>query len=69
MSRKGNPIDNAEVESFFHTMKSELIHQKTFENQVEAVANIAEYIAFYNLERLHSSLGYQSPDNFEKLCA
>ena len=69
MSRKGKPIDNAEVESFFHTMKSELIHQKTFENQVEAVANIAEYIAFYNLERLHSSLGYQSPDNFEKLCA
>ena len=69
MSRKGNPLDNAEVESFFHTMKAELIHQKQFENAIEAVANITEYIAFYNQERIHSSLDYQSPVNYEKLRA
>lgn len=69
MSRKGNPLDNATMESFFHSMKSELIHQKSFENEIEAVAHIVEYIEFYNRERLHSSLGYQSPDKYEKLCA
>jgi len=40
-----------------------------FENEIDAVANIIEYINFYNRERLHSGLGYQSPDNYEKLCA
>lgn len=69
MSRKGTPLDNAEVESFFHTMKAELIQRKTFKDEIEAVANIAEYITFYNKERLHSSLDYQSPENYEKLCA
>ncbi len=69
MSRKATPLDNAEVESFFHTMKAELIHQKQFVDSIEAVAHIAEYIAFYNKERIHSSLGYQSPENYEKLCA
>lgn len=69
MSRKATPLDNAEVESFFHTMKSELIHQKQFVDAIEAVAAIAEYIAFYNKERIHSSLGYQSPENYEKLYA
>lgn len=69
MSRKGNPLDNAEVESFFHTMKAELVHQKQFEDAIEAVANITEYIAFYNQERIHSSLGYQSPVNYEKISA
>lgn len=69
MSRKGNPIDNAMVESFFHTMKAELIQRRLFENAIEAVAHIIEYIEFYNRERLHSSIGYQSPENYEKLCA
>lgn len=69
MSRKGTPLDNAEVESFFHTMKNELIQRKPFDNAIEAVANIAEYIAFYNKERLHSSLDYQSPEKYEMLCA
>lgn len=69
MSRKGNPLDNAVVESFFHSMKSELVHQKIFKNEIEAVAHIIEYIEFYNRERLHSSLGYRSPDAYEKLCA
>lgn len=69
MSRKGNPLDNAMVESFFHSMKTELVHQQLFENDIEAVAHIIQYIEFYNRERLHSALGYQSPDEYEKLCA
>ena len=69
MSRKGNPLDNAKVESFFHSMKSEMVHHRVFENEIDAVAHIIEYIDFYNRERLHSSLGYQSPVNYEKLCA
>jgi len=69
MSRKGTPLDNATMESFFHTMKAELIHQKAFKNDIEAVANIVEYIEFYNRERLHSGIGYHSPMNYEKLCA
>ncbi len=67
MSRKGNPLDNAFVESFFHTMKAELIHRRLFENDISAVAHLVEYIEFYNRERLHSGIGYQSPDNYEKL--
>ena len=69
MSRKGNPLDNAVVESFFHSLKAELVHQRTFENDIEATAHIIEYIEFYNRERLHSALGYQSPGEYEKLCA
>lgn len=69
MSRKGNPLDNAKVESFFHSMKAELVHHRLFANKIEATARIIEYIEFYNRERLHSSLGYQSPENYEKLCA
>lgn len=69
MSRKGTPIDNAAMESYFHTMKAELVHQTVFDDEIEAVANIMEYIDFYNRERLHSSLSYQSPMEYEKLCA
>ncbi len=69
MSRKGSPTDNARVESFFHTMKTELVQRRLFSNDIEAVAHIIEYIEFYNKERLHSSIGYQSPENYEKLCA
>ena len=69
MSRKGTPLDNATMESFFHSMKAEIIHQKTFKNDIDAVAHIVEYIEFYNRERLHSSLDYHSPENYEKLCA
>lgn len=67
MSRKGNPLDNSAMESFFHSMKAELIHQSSFDEPIEAVAHIIEYIEFYNRERLHSSLSYQSPMEYEKL--
>jgi transposase InsO family protein len=69
MSRKGSPLDNATVESFFHTLKSELIRKQRFEHVIEAVARIVEYIEFYNRERLHSSLGYQPPEEYERACA
>lgn len=69
MSRKGSPLDNAVVESFFHTLKAELIRKHRFEHVIEAVAKIVEYIEFYNRERLHSSLGYQTPDEYGRACA
>lgn len=69
MSRKGTPIDNAKMESFFHSMKAELVHHRNFNNEIDAVAHIIEYIEFYNRERLHSALDYHSPEEYEKLCA
>lgn len=69
MSRKGNPIDNATMESFFHTLKAEVIHQQLIQNEVEAVALTGHFIHFYNHERLHSGLGYASPVEYERLKA
>jgi len=67
MSRKGNCWDNAVVESFFATLKRELVHHKRYRTRQEARKDIFEYIeVFYNRQRLHSSLGYMSPANFEK---
>lgn len=66
MSRKGNCCDNAVSESFFHTLKTELIHQQTFHSRGEAKLAVFEYIeVFYNWERLHSANGYISPVDFE----
>lgn len=69
MSRKGMPKDNAALESYFGTLKSELIHQMQFANQIEATAPIMAYIEFYNRERSHTSTGFQSPQEYERLCA
>lgn len=69
MSRKGTPLDNAAVESYFHTMKSELVHQRTFRDQIDATAHVVTYMEFYNRERLHTSLNFKSPAEYEKLCA
>lgn len=69
MSRKATPQDNAMVESYFHSMKGEMACHFPFGDEFEAVAYIREYIEFYNRERLHSSLNYQSPVEYEKLCA
>ena len=68
MSGKGNCWDNAVMESFYHTLKVELIYQKTYETRRQAQRDIFEYIEiFYNRERLHSSIGYCSPEEYEKL--
>lgn len=69
MSRRGTPRDNALVESYFGKMKSELVHQSQFANQIEATAHIMAYIEFYNRERIHTSLNFNSPAEYERLCA
>ena len=66
MSRKGNCYDNAFIESFFSTLKYELVYHHRFSNFAHARTAIFDYIeTFYNRIRLHSSLAYQSPINFE----
>jgi putative transposase len=66
MSRKGDCWDNAVVESFFGTLKQELVHRSDFETRAEARSAIFEYIeVFYNRWRRHSYLGYMSPAEFE----
>ena len=66
MSRRGNCLDNAAMESFFATLKTELVHRQEYATRSAAVTSIFEYIeVFYNRKRKHSSLGYQSPEAFE----
>ena len=68
MSRKGNCYDNAVMESFFHTLKVELIYDNIFETRMQARRCIVEYIeVFYNRIRAHSVIGYNSPEDYEKL--
>jgi putative transposase len=50
-------------------MKTEAVQKKVYSNELEAMAETVSYIHFYNQERLHSALGYQSPLAYEKLCA
>ena len=66
MSRKGNCWDNAVAESFFGTIKAELVDYERYSTRSAAIASIGEYIDdFYNLQRRHSYLGYISPIEFE----
>lgn len=66
MSRKGNCWDNAVMERFFLNLKMERVWQQSYANHGEACRDVADYIVnFYNPVRLHSSLGYRSPEQFE----
>jgi transposase InsO family protein len=68
MSRKGDCYDNALVESFNGTLKSECVNRQNFATRAQAKSVIFEYLeVFYNRQRLHSSLGYVAPEVFEKL--
>jgi len=68
MSAAGNCYDNAAMESFWSTLKTEWLHQKNFQTHQEAHSAIFDYIeTFYNPKRLHSALGYQSPADFERI--
>lgn len=68
MSRKGNCYDNAVAESFFHTLKVELVHRFNFTSRQSARTLIVDYIEeFYHSFRIHSTLGILSPVEFEDL--
>lgn len=70
MSRKGNCWDNAPAESFFASLKAELVHGRRFRTRAEARSELFEYIEiWYNRKRLHSSLGYLSPVQYETVMA
>jgi transposase InsO family protein len=66
MSRKGNCWDNAPMESFFHTLKTELVHHATYASREAAKRDLFAYIeGYYNRQRLHSALGYLTPEQAE----
>ena len=67
MSRKGNCWDNAVAESFFGILKSELVHHERFTGLQDTLRALFEYIEIdYNRKRKHSTLGYQTPVQFEQ---
>lgn len=67
MSGKGNCYDNAVAESFFHTLKTELVYHETYRTRKEAKNSLFQYIeTFYNRVRKHSHLGYKSPNEYEQ---
>ena len=64
--RKGNCYDNAVAESFFSSLKNEIVHHRNYQTRDEARTEIFEYIElFYNRKRLHQSLNYQTPMLYE----
>lgn len=68
MSRKGDCWDNAPMESFFHTLKGELVHHQNYLSRSQAKREVLEYLEiFYNGKRKHSALGYKSPMEFETM--
>jgi putative transposase len=70
MGRKGCCYDNAPMESFFHTLKVELVHQGRFASREEAKRELFAYLeGYYNRRRLHSALGYRTPEQAERLAA
>ena len=70
MSRKGNCWDNAVTERFFLNLKMERVWQQQYANLVEAQQDVTDYIVnFYNAQRLHSALGYRTPNEFEAMAS
>src|SRR5438046_3668811 len=66
MSRKADCYDNAPMESFFHTLKTELVHHRQYKTRAEAQRDIFAFIeGFYNRTRLHSAIGYIAPIEME----
>jgi putative transposase len=67
MSRKGNPYDNAPMESFFKTLKVEWVNRQNYRDMKEALRSLVYFIdVYYSYKRIHSALGYKSPINYEK---
>jgi putative transposase len=70
MSRKGNCWDNAPMESWFHTLKTELVHHAKYATRETAKRDLFAYIeGYYNRQRLHSALGYLTPEQAERQAA
>jgi putative transposase len=70
MSRKGECLDNAVAESFFGTLKNELVHHEDYYTRAQAKQSIFEYIeVFYNRQRRHASLNYLTPVEYEAIYA
>ena len=69
MTRGGAPGENAHMESFFHSLKADLVHGRSFPTVAELRQQLRRYIRYYNHDRLHSALGYQSPVDYERRAA
>ena len=69
MTRGGAPGENAHMESFFHSLKADGIHGRTFESVAAIRGHLRRYIRYYNHQRLHSALGYRSPVDYERTAA
>ena len=70
MSRKGCCYDHAPMESFFHTLKVELVHQERFATREAARRELFAYLeGYYHRQRLHSALGYRTPEQVEQQAA
>ncbi|MFT4714737.1 MAG: putative transposase [Candidatus Azotimanducaceae bacterium] len=66
-SGKGRCLNNANAESFFHTVKTECFYQLKFSDMKDVRQEFLSFIRFYNEERLHSTVSYKSPNDFEQL--
>lgn len=69
MTRGGAPGENAHMESFFHSLKADVIHGRSFQTVTELRRQLRRYMRYYNHQRLHSALDYQSPVDYERTAA
>jgi transposase InsO family protein len=66
MTRGDAPGENAHMESFSHSLKADVIHGRSFQTVDELRQQLHRYVPYYNNQRLHSALGYQSPVDYER---